>query len=1393
MQSMLADALNTTWLALFPVRLLIAVTAIWLCAAIASSMFRSFSAALKHRLWAMSTGAVLLTPALLLVMPEWRTGMIKSDGASPIVVASSVPSTTITTDGSHESIQRESIGTVDRPVGGRRHSLPIETEPVARGLPAHELRRVQPAIVSPNPAPPISHRIPWPTVILAAWSVPALLLIVRMLSSHIAAASLLRQSRQADSRWQNTLTRLCEHANTSRPRLVVHEKTPTPLCLGILRPTIVVPAGATNWDEPRIHAVLTHEMAHAARRDVLWQTLARLACAVYWFHPLSWMTQWRMRVEREIACDDSVIAGHQPASYARWLVDLAASFGASPQRCCIPTAAVAMANHSNLEHRVRAIMESGRRRSPVSRRAGIAIAAVAIVALALFSTLSPLSAHRANAAQQATDEKKPTTGPATVPPGMYRLFGKVTDAHGSPVPGAPLTILIGGRTAKSLRASADGSFEFTRETSKFNYDTVMASSVDGLQLGFAQAAQSDAQDQRNSREVNIVLKPARELQVNVCDENGVGVGGAWVGASSSYRTVGDVIADAQGKGTLRVPPDAPLMHVIAMKDGVGFDYLLFWAKGAQRTDPYRLEPDFNGVLNFKFGKVKQVTVVVVDDNQKPLRGVRIDPWLYRRPGKGAEVNLSGIVEVEKVTGTDGKATFDVPVDLERPTNFWTRLDGYCAPERAIYDPKKPAAEIRTQLLKLIPVQGYVRDSDGNAVADAKVRISGEGYQMDDFRSETVTEADGRFHVDVNPELYYGFCADKESLAAPMQFAMIHRKAPGKPIELKLEKTMPVRLKVTTGPDNAPAANASIAFYQREDGSYYKLPKEEQFPGPTLGRKWISPLITQSLKTGANGMLTVNATIPGDFSLYAYVNGQQPAVHFKINDRKTYSITEFTAPGRRAEKRIDIRNPDEGFQVEIHADAAAIANRMLKGRVVMRDNPSMSVSDIKVSFRSIGDLIQRDESVSNKQGEFTIRQDKVMQYLFGTSQDGKLRGIIAVKPENTTATLPVGPTASMHGRLLNEDGKPLAGKQIDWGFEVKELFGTFSTNFGSSTVTDAHGLFRFDGVVPGYEYKLSVVLEFGDEVMPRSWRLVATKLAPTAEDLDIGDVTLPKTVAYKPKTPDDYATEAFAKAGTITDRLKNAKEIAHLSYQQILVVLGSPDRPAAKKFFEYRHDMDQTDAWAALADYALVAANIDDAKYGAAAWASELNIDCKSPRVTFVVLDANGKYLTHATDQDLSIHDQLSRSKLIAFAKEHTLPKPDARKLLADALARAKAADKRVLVEHGGPYCSWCVKLGQYFEAHHEQLDKDYVIVTLDYRFTNGEDVITRLRAVEGGIPWMAILDDTGKVLITSDAPKTGNIGYPGEPGSRIYWEHMLRSTAHHMTEADIQALLDPLK
>src|SRR5712671_6095251 len=93
--------------------------------------------------------------------------------------------------------------------------------------------------------------------------------------------------------------------------------------------SFAVGADWRTWPPETLRAVIAHEMAHVVRQDVAWQLVARLACALYWFQPLAWLAAWRMRVEREYACDDSVLrAGERPIAYARILLDVASRLNA---------------------------------------------------------------------------------------------------------------------------------------------------------------------------------------------------------------------------------------------------------------------------------------------------------------------------------------------------------------------------------------------------------------------------------------------------------------------------------------------------------------------------------------------------------------------------------------------------------------------------------------------------------------------------------------------------------------------------------------------------------------------------------------------------------------------------------------------------------------------------------------------------------------------------------------------------------------------------------------------------------------------------------------------------------------------------------------------------------
>jgi TonB family protein len=89
-----------------------------------------------------------------------------------------------------------------------------------------------------------------------------------------------------------------------------------------------------------------------------------------------WLAVRQLRKERETACDDAVLSGGVSApDYAGHLLELARGL---VQRRSLADAP-AMAENGDLEQRVRAVLDRGRNRAPLSRRLAAAVAALACV------------------------------------------------------------------------------------------------------------------------------------------------------------------------------------------------------------------------------------------------------------------------------------------------------------------------------------------------------------------------------------------------------------------------------------------------------------------------------------------------------------------------------------------------------------------------------------------------------------------------------------------------------------------------------------------------------------------------------------------------------------------------------------------------------------------------------------------------------------------------------------------------------------------------------------------------------------------------------------------------------------------------------------------------------
>lgn len=324
---------------------------------------RQGSAAHRHLVWTLGVLAVLALPAVRAMAPRWEVPLLPALTTGPAAESSTLP-------------------TAAAVAGPRtRFDAPPLRLPLAR------LAGASSAPARPAPHLPLSPG----RLVALLWLAGALVVALPVLLGGIRVVRLGRRSEPlTSSAWSALLEDVSADLPLARPvRLLRGEPGAMPMAWGVLRPTVLLPADAEEWPEPRRRAVLTHELAHVKRHDCLTQALAQIACALYWFHPLVWVAARRLRSERELACDDLVLhCGASGPDYADHLLQLARSFRASRHPVW---ATVAVARPSQLEGRLLAILDPSLDRRGPSRAAAVATLAMSGGLLVGLAGLHPWS------------------------------------------------------------------------------------------------------------------------------------------------------------------------------------------------------------------------------------------------------------------------------------------------------------------------------------------------------------------------------------------------------------------------------------------------------------------------------------------------------------------------------------------------------------------------------------------------------------------------------------------------------------------------------------------------------------------------------------------------------------------------------------------------------------------------------------------------------------------------------------------------------------------------------------------------------------------------------------------------------------------------------------------
>jgi TonB family protein len=365
----------------FPFLATVAIKAALLLAAafLSVAVLRRASASARYFVWACAFGAVLTLPLLMTFPRGWKLRL-------PTPANSAIPAI-------HESITVQGAGPVQRT---------------------------------------------WPpaTWLIMVWAAGAGLMLVRIGAGHARLGRMLRRTEPVGDFEASMIDEIGRRFGlSSRPDIRVSPEIDVPLAFGLFRPSIILPSDAGTWSPERQRVVLLHELAHIRRMDPLWHLLANLVVALHWFNPLAWLAAARFSREQEWSCDDAVLAlGLHASAYAEHLLDLARSIVAPAQW---PTAAIGMAEESDLEARIRALLDSRRKRGGITRRFALAAVSAAI------ALVVPVAAVHAQASGSAS------------------LSGFVYDPSGAAVPNA--TVLLSntdGSNEEIARADAAGQYAF---------------------------------------------------------------------------------------------------------------------------------------------------------------------------------------------------------------------------------------------------------------------------------------------------------------------------------------------------------------------------------------------------------------------------------------------------------------------------------------------------------------------------------------------------------------------------------------------------------------------------------------------------------------------------------------------------------------------------------------------------------------------------------------------------------------------------------------------------------------------------------------------------------------------------------------------------------------------
>ena len=275
----------------------IAINSLWegallvFCVWLLLRAWPGLNAATRYLVWSATLAAAVIVP-IATTIPFLR-------GSPP-----SPPPTTVMAN-------RTTTAAATIPMQARPHGVAPHREPLAAAQPrAAQSVSAPPATLHLPERFRLTLPLPFAYVIFAIWALLAVGSLARLAIGLFRLEQLKRDALPLPVEYRDAMERWAQANKGSRAvRLCVSDEIDVPVAVGLFDAMILIPrALLERLSETEVDQISLHELAHLRRADDWSNGLQRIAIALLAWNPAVQFVGQQLDLEREVACDDWVLA-----------------------------------------------------------------------------------------------------------------------------------------------------------------------------------------------------------------------------------------------------------------------------------------------------------------------------------------------------------------------------------------------------------------------------------------------------------------------------------------------------------------------------------------------------------------------------------------------------------------------------------------------------------------------------------------------------------------------------------------------------------------------------------------------------------------------------------------------------------------------------------------------------------------------------------------------------------------------------------------------------------------------------------------------------------------------------------------------------------------------------